>query len=192
MTSDQIIEIFKKTGAMLEGHFILTSGLHSPHYFQCAKVLQYPEYNTLFAGIIADRFKDNKIDVVITPAVGGIVFGTEVGRQLNVRTIFSERENNIMKLRRGFEIQENENVLVCEDVVTTGGSVFEVIDLVKSHKANLTGVGFIIDRSNGKVDFATEQHSLAKIDVIKFGEAELPDWLAEIPVTKPGSRAFTN
>ena len=192
MTGDQIIEIFKKTGAMLEGHFILTSGMHSPHYFQCAKVLQYPEYNSLFAGLIADKFKDKKIDLVITPAVGGIVFGTEVGRQLNARTIFSERENNIMKLRRGFEINEKENVLVCEDVVTTGGSVFEVIDLVKSHKANLTGVGFIIDRSNGKVDFGTEQHSLAKIDVIKYDESELPEWLAKIPLTKPGSRAITN
>ena len=192
MTGDQIIEIFKKTGAMLEGHFILTSGMHSPHYFQCAKVLQYPEYNSLFAGLIADKFKDKKIDLVITPAVGGIVFETEVGRQLNARTIFSERENNIMKLRRGFEINEKENVLVCEDVVTTGGSVFEVIDLVKSHKANLTGVGFIIDRSNGKVDFGTEQHSLAKIDVIKYDESELPEWLAKIPLTKPGSRAITN
>ncbi len=190
MTSDQVIEIFKKTGAMLEGHFILTSGYHSPHYFQCAKVLQYPEYNSLFAKLIADKFKDKNIDVVITPAVGGIVFGTEVGRQLNVRTIFSERENNIMTLRRGFDIKEGENVLVCEDVVTTGGSVFEVIDLVKKYKANLIGVGFIIDRSNGKVDFKTEQHSLAKIEVIKFKVEELPDWLEKIPVTKPGSRGL--
>ena len=190
MTSEQIIEIFKKTGAMLDGHFILTSGFHSPHYFQCAKVLQYPEYNSLFAKLIAEKFKGKKIDVVITPAVGGIVFGTEVGRQLNVRTIFSEREANIMTLRRGFEINEGENVLVCEDVVTTGGSVFEVIEIVKSHKANLAGVGFIIDRSSGKVNFGTEQHSLAKIDVIKFKEDELPDWLEKIPVTKPGSRGM--
>jgi orotate phosphoribosyltransferase len=192
MTSDQIIEIFKKTGAMLEGHFVLTSGFHSPHYFQCAKVLQYPEYNSLFAKLISEKFKERKIDVVITPAVGGIVFGTEVGRQLNARTVFSERENNEMTMRRGFEILEGENVLVCEDVVTTGGSVFEVIDLVKSHKANLIGVGFIIDRSNGKVDFGTDQHSLAMIDVIKFREDELPEWLAKIPVSKPGSRAMSN
>ena len=190
MTSEQTIEIFKKTGAMLDGHFILTSGFHSPHYFQCAKVLQYPEYNSLFAKLIAEKFKGKKIDVVITPAVGGIVFGTEVGRQLNVRTIFSERENNFMTLRRGFEIKEGENVLVCEDVVTTGGSVFEVIDLIKRYKANLSGVGFIIDRSNGKIDFKTEQHSLAKIEVIKFKEEELPDWLEMIPVTKPGSRGL--
>ncbi len=188
METKQVIDIFKKTGAMLEGHFILTSGYHSPHYFQCAKVLQCPEYNTLFAKAIADKFKDKKIDVVITPAVGGIVLGTEVGRQLNARTIFSERENNAMTLRRGFEINKGENVLICEDVVTTGGSVFEVIELVKKAGANLTGVGFIIDRSNGKVNFGTEQFSLAKIDVIKFKEDEMPDWLSKIPVTKPGSR----
>lgn len=188
MENSEIIDIFKKTGAMLEGHFKLTSGYHSPHYFQCAKVLQYPVYNTLFASMIAAKFKDKNIDIVITPAVGGIVLGTEVGRVLNVKSIFSERENGVMALRRGFEINEKENVLVCEDVVTTGGSVFEVIELVKKFKANLCGVGFIIDRSNGKVNFGTEQYSLAKMDVIKFKENEIPDWLSKIPVMKPGSR----
>ncbi|MDQ3022259.1 MAG: orotate phosphoribosyltransferase [Bacteroidota bacterium] len=192
MRSEEVIEIFKKTGAMLEGHFILTSGFHSPHYFQCAKVLQYPEYNSLFSKAIAEKFNTKKINIVITPAVGGIVLGTEVGRQLNARTIFSERENNVMSLRRGFEIKEGENVLVCEDVVTTGGSVFEVIDLVKKSGANLVGIGFIIERSNGKVDFGAEQFSLAKIEVIKFAENEIPEWLAEIPVTKPGSRKIVN
>ncbi|MDQ3193810.1 MAG: orotate phosphoribosyltransferase [Bacteroidota bacterium] len=190
MVSDDVIEIFKKTGALLEGHFILTSGYHSPHYFQCARVLQYPEYNSMFAKLIAEKFKGKKIDVVITPAVGGIVFGTEVGRQVNARTIFSERENNVMTLRRGFEINEGENVLVCEDVVTTGGSVFEVIELVKESKGNLIGVGFIIDRSNGKVKFGPEQHSLAVIDVIKYSADIIPEWLARIPVSKPGSRSL--
>ena len=188
MTSEQILEVFKKTGALLEGHFVLTSGYHSPHYFQCAKVLQYPYLNSMFANAIAERFYDKNIEVVITPAVGGIVLGTEVGRQLNVRTIFSERVNNVMTLRRGFELHKEENVLICEDVVTTGGSVFEVIDLVKKREANLCGVGFIVDRSNGKVDFGTDQYSLAKTEVIKFKEDELPDWLKSIPVTKPGSR----
>jgi orotate phosphoribosyltransferase len=190
MTSEEVIEIFKKTEALLEGHFILTSGFHSPHYFQCAKVLQYPQYNSLFAKAISENFSGKKINVVITPAVGGIVLGTEVGRQLNARTIFGERENNVMTLRRGFEIKEGENVLVCEDVVTTGGSVFEVIELVKNSGANLSGVGFIIDRSNGKVNFGVEQFSLAKMDVIKFKENELPGWLEKIPVTKPGSRSL--
>ena len=188
MTEKEVLDIFKKTGAMLEGHFVLTSGFHSPHYFQCAKVLQYPEYNSLFSSMIAEHFKNSEIDTVISPAVGGIVFGTEVGRQMNKRTIFSERENGKMTFRRGFEIEEGENVLICEDVVTTGGSVFEVIDLVKNSGANLKGVGFIIDRSNGAVNFGTEQHSLAKMEVLKFSENELPEWLKKIPVTKPGSR----
>jgi len=188
MTEKEVLDIFKKTGAMLEGHFVLTSGFHSPHYFQCAKVLQYPEYNSLFSSMIAEHFKNSEIDTVISPAVGGIVFGTEVGRQMNKRTIFSERENGKMTFRRGFEIEEGENVLICEDVVTTGGSVFEVIELVKNSGANLKGVGFIIDRSNGAVNFGTEQHSLAKMEVLKFSENELPEWLKKIPVTKPGSR----
>ena len=191
MQGKDIIEVFKKTGALLEGHFVLTSGFHSPHYFQCAKVLQYPEYNTQLAALIAEHFREKEIDVVVTPAVGGIVFGTEVGRQLNARSIFSERENGVMKLRRGFELNKGENVLVCEDVVTTGGSVMEVIELVKESGANLCGVGFIIDRSGGTVDFSTEQFSLAKFDVVKFAESEIPEWLSDIPVTKPGSRALS-
>ena len=188
MTNEEVIDIFRKTGALLEGHFILTSGFHSPHYFQCAKVLQYPEYNQLFSKAIADHFRSKKPDLVISPAVGGIVLATEIGRQLNARTVFSERENGVMTLRRGFEINKGENVLVCEDVVTTGGSVFEVTELVKRSGANLAGVGFIIDRSNGNVDFGTDQFSLAKMEVIKFPEDNIPEWLIKIPVSKPGSR----
>lgn len=188
MTSDIVIEIFKKTGALLEGHFILTSGYHSPHYFQCAKVLQYPEYNTLFSNEIAGYFRNDKIDVVITPAIGGIVLGTEVGRILEARTIFGERENGIMTLRRGFELRKGENVLICEDVVTTGGSVFEIMRLVEDAEAILKGVGFIIDRSNGKVNFGIKQFSLAQFDVVKYSDDEIPDYLSKIPVTKPGSR----
>ncbi|HEY5533842.1 MAG TPA: orotate phosphoribosyltransferase [Ignavibacteria bacterium] len=188
MTGEEILEIFKRTGALLEGHFVLTSGYHSPHYFQCAKVLQFPEYNVLFSKLIIDHFNDKKIDVVISPAIGGIVLGTEIGRQLNVRTIFAERENGKMILRRGFDISENENVLVCEDVVTTGGSVIEVIELIKRYNAIAAGVGFIIDRSNGKVNFGIEKCSLAEFDVIKFKQEDVPEWLEKIPVTKPGSR----
>ncbi len=188
MTNEEIIKIFKNTGALLDGHFVLTSGFHSPNYFQCAKVLQFPEYNILFSKLILEHFVNKKIDAVISPAVGGIVLGTEIGRQLNVRTIFAERENNKMILRRGFDINENENVLVCEDVVTTGGSVFEVINLVNEFRANVAGVGFIIDRSNGKVNFGCDQFSLAKINVIKFKPDEVPEWLEKIPVSKPGSR----
>jgi orotate phosphoribosyltransferase len=188
ISSEKVLEIFRQTGALLEGHFILTSGYHSPHYFQCAKVLQYPTYNTLFAKEIAEHFKNLDINVVISPAVGGIVLATEIGRLLNARTIFAERENNIMTLRRGFDIYENENVLVCEDVVTTGGSVFEIIEIVKEKKAKIVGVGYIIDRSGGKVDFGVKQVSLAKVEIEKYPPDNLPDWLSKIPVTKPGSR----
>lgn len=188
MNQEEVIQIFKKSGAMMEGHFVLTSGYHSPHYFQCARVLQYPEYNTAFSSQIANHFSNKKIDAVITPAVGGIVLGTEVGRILKVRSIFAERENGKMVLRRGFEISKDERILVCEDVVTTGGSVFEVIELIREHNASPVGVGFIIDRSNGKVNFSVEQFSLARIEVIKYAEDEIPDWLAELPITKPGSR----
>jgi orotate phosphoribosyltransferase len=188
MTSEEVLDIFKSTGALMEGHFILSSGYHSPYYFQCAKVLQYPRYNNLLASAISGKFNNKDIDVVISPAVGGIVFGTAVGSQLGARTIFTERENGKMTLRRGYKINEGENVLICEDVVTTGGSVLEIIEIVKDKKANLIGVGFIIDRSNGKVNFKTEQYSLAKLEVKNFKDDELPDWLAEIPLTKPGSR----
>ena len=137
---DQLIEIFQKTGALLEGHFILTSGRHSPTYFQCAKVLQYPEYLQKFSNEIVNYFQDINVDIVITPAVGGIVLGTEIGRQLNKQTIFAEREQGIMTLRRGFEINPETNVLVIEDVITTGGSVSEVIELVNNSGANVVGV----------------------------------------------------
>jgi len=143
---DQLIEIFQKTGALLEGHFILTSGRHSPTYFQCAKVLQYPEYLQKFSNEIVNYFQDINVDIVITPAIGGIVLGTEIGRQLNKQTIFAEREQGIMTLRRGFEINPETNVLVIEDVITTGGSVSEVIELVNNSGANVVGVGVLVDR----------------------------------------------
>jgi orotate phosphoribosyltransferase len=188
MKQEEVLDIFKKTGALLEGHFILTSGFHSPHYFQCAKVLQYPEHLTAFSKAIADFFSEDKIDVVISPAIGGIVLGTEVGRIMNVRTIFAERENGKLALRRGFALEKGLNVLAVEDVVTTGGSVFELIDIIKNNGCNLAGVGFVIDRSSGKVDFGTKQVSLAKIDVIKYAVQDVPEWLSKIPVYKPGSR----
>jgi len=185
---DQIIEIFKKTGALSQGHFRLTSGLHSATYFQCARVLQYPEYCTMLAGKISHHFKERPIDVVIAPAVGGIVIGQEVGRQLNVRTIFSERENGQMTLRRGFSLQPGEQVLVCEDVVTTGGSVFEVLEIVRAAGAVPVGVGFIVDRSGGKVDFGTEQFSSVQLNVETFKPENCPLCAGNEPIQKPGSR----
>jgi orotate phosphoribosyltransferase len=192
MTNEEVLEIFKKAGAFLEGHFILTSGKHSPNYFEKAKVLQYPENNTIFAREIIDHFKDKKIDLVIAPATAAIVLGTETARQLNVRSVYSERENGIMSLRRGFEIQPGENVLIVEDIVTTGGSVFEVIELVKKLGGNVTGIGLLIDRSNGKVNFGYDTKALATVEAVSYDENEIPEWLSKIPAVKPGSRSLKN
>ena len=187
---DQLIEIFQKTGALLEGHFILTSGRHSSMYFQCAKVLQHPEYLHKFSKQIVNHFQDINIDIVISPAVGGIVLGTEVGRQLNKQTIFAEREQGTMTLRRGFEILPNYNVLVVEDVITTGGSVKEVIELVKSSGAEVAGVGVLVDRSGGKVKLHEKQFCVTELEAVSYGDDEIPEDLANIPVLKPGSRSL--
>ncbi|MBM2841932.1 MAG: pyrE [Bacteroidetes bacterium] len=137
MDRQQVLSIFKASGALLEGHFQLTSGLHSNQYFQCAKVLQYPNHAASLCADIASQFRASPIDAVIAPALGGIVVGQEVGRQLDARTMFTERKDGVMQLRRGFEIQRGERVLVCEDVVTTGGSVAEVIRIVKQQAVPL-------------------------------------------------------
>ncbi len=187
---DQLIEIFQKTGALLEGHFILTSGRHSSMYFQCAKVLQHPEYLHKFSKQIVNHFQDINIDIVISPAVGGIVLGTEVGRQLNKQTIFAEREQGIMTLRRGFEILPSYNILVVEDVITTGGSVKEVIELVKSSGAEVAGVGVLVDRSGGKVKLHEKQFCVTELEAVSYGDDEIPEDLANIPVLKPGSRSL--
>lgn len=185
---DQIIDIFKSTDALLEGHFILTSGRHSESYFQCAKVLQHPEYLTAFSILIADEFEPIQPDVVISPAIGGVVLGTEVGTQLGCRTIFAERKDGKMVIRRGFEIQSGEKVLVVEDVVTTGGSVKEVMDLVEDEGGNIIGVGVLVDRSNGSAQLHPNQFSIIQMDAVSYGENEIPEDLADIPIQKPGSR----
>jgi orotate phosphoribosyltransferase len=166
----------------------LTSGRHSDRDFQCAKVLQYPEYTEMLCKLIAENFKGAEIDTVIAPAIGGLVVGQEVARQLNKRFIFAEREDKKLSLRRGFSLDENEKVLVCEDVVTTGGSVFEAIDIVKSNKAEVVGVGFIVDRSNGKVNFGYPQFSTLKMEVVSYTPDECPLCREDIELVKPGSR----
>jgi len=188
LSENNILEIFEKTEALFNGHFLLTSGRHSDVYFQCAKVLQYPEYIEELCSIIADEFCDHKIDTVISPAIGGLVVGQEVARQLNKRFIFAEREDKKLTLRRGFSISKGEKVLVCEDVVTTGGSVFEVVDIVKDSDAELAGVGFIVDRSNGKVDFGSTQLSTVKLDVKSYLPEDCPLCEKGIELVKPGSR----
>ena len=184
----EIFQIFEKTGALLQGHFLLTSGRHSNVYFQCAKVLQYPEYTEMVCSNIVEHFKSYDIDTVIAPAIGGIVVGQEVARQLKKRFIFAEREDKALTLRRGFTLSEGEKVLVCEDVVTTGGSVFEVIDIVKNAGAQVAGVGFIVDRSNGKVNFGFPQFSTMKMEAVSFTADECELCKKGIPVVKPGSK----
>lgn len=188
MNNQEILQIFQKTNALLNGHFLLTSGLHSNQYFQCALVLQYAEYNEIICGMIADQFKNYEIDVVVSPAIGGIVVGQEVARQLGKKSIFAEREEKILTLRRGFQIEEGKRYLVCEDVVTTGGSVFEVIDIVKSNGGIVLGVGFIVDRSNNKVQFGVPQFSTLQLEVVSYSSEDCPLCKQNIPVIKPGSR----
>lgn len=189
LNDQQILEIFLKTDALLQGHFLLTSGRHSNQYFQCAKVLQYPNYTSEVCSVLADYFRNFEIDTVIAPAMGGIIVGYEVARQLGKKSIFTERENNIMTLRRGFTLSSKEKVLVCEDVVTTGGSVFEVINIVKNSGAQVIGVASIVDRSNGKVDFGYPFKSSLKLEVVSYPPEECPICTAGmLPLVKPGSR----
>ena len=188
MNRSEIIDVFKETGALLDGHFILTSGRHSSSYFQCARVLQHPEYLTHFAEMIAKCFNKEKIDAVISPAIGGVVLGTEVGRILNARTIFAERKDGDMCIRRGFKIEPGENILIVEDVITTGGSVREVMGQVIKHKGIILGVGVMVDRSNGSVALHPNQFSIVAMEAKSYGPDEVPESLSAIPVQKPGSR----
>ncbi len=192
MTQEQILTIFNETGALLQGHFQLTSGLHSPQYFQCAKVLQHPRHTTQLCAHVAQHFSGAKVDVVIAPAIGGIVVGQEVGRVLNARTVFAERKDGVLQLRRGFELKPGERVLVCEDVVTTGGSVFEVIDIVRACGSTLAGVGFVVDRSGGSVRFPVEkrddQFALLQMSVQTHEPETCPLCRNGLPLVKPGSR----
>lgn len=188
MEKEKIIELFKSTGALQHGHFRLTSGLHSSEYFQCAKVLQYPQYNEILCGDIFRHFHDWRIELVVAPAIGGIMVGQEVGRQLRVRSVFAEREDKAMSLRRGFEVKQGERVLVCEDVVTTGGSVQEVVDLVKAKGGVVAGVACVVDRSREPVNFGTEFFALMKMDVPVYEPDKCPLCKDNVPIVKPGSR----
>lgn len=188
MTTQDILSIFKSSGALLDGHFRLTSGLHSSQYFQCAKVLQYPVYAEQLCREIADHYADKKITLVISPAIGGIVVGQEVGRLLGVRTIFAERDNGEMKIRRGFEVFPEDRILICEDVITTGGSVREVYDLLVAQNASVSGIASIVDRSNGKAAFPVPYYSILKMEVVTHQPETCPLCANGIPVVKPGSR----
>lgn len=190
MTNEKALEIFESTGALLNGHFELSSGLHSPHYFQCARVLQYPEYAELFCKEIVKNVKDEKIDCVISPALGGVIVGHECARLLGCRGIFAERDSGVMTLRRGFEIKHDERVFVVEDVVTTGGSVKEVLQLVKGVGAEVAGIGFLVDRSNGKRLFEEPFYSVFQMNVVTYKPEKCPLCKENIKVVKPGSRSI--
>lgn len=188
MTQEELLTIFRTAGALLEGHFLLTSGLHSPQYFQCARVLQYPELANKLSQELARQYSGFKPDVVASPALGGIIVGHEVARALGCRSIFAEREAGAMTLRRGFAIEPGEKVLVVEDVVTTGGSVHEVMNLVTERGGELIGAGFLVDRSGGQVKFSVPMRSLLKLKVVTYKPEQCPLCEKKLPLVKPGSR----
>lgn len=189
MTREEIIAVFKEKEVMLEGHFLLTSGRHSDKYMQCAKLFQYPDVSEMICRQLAEQFADMQIDLVVGPAIGGIIMAYEMARQLGVKNIFAERENGKMTLRRGFHVEEGTKVLVTEDVVTTGGSVKEVVALLKDMGAQVVGVGSVVDRSAGSVDFGVPFRAVLSMEVKSYEADECPICKAgEMPLVKPGSR----
>ena len=188
MNSEQILEHFRQTDALLEGHFILSSGLHSPNYLQCALALQKPQDAAKFGKAIAENFNGEQIETVASPAIGGLIIGFAVAQALNVRFIWTERENGAMTLRRGFSVKQNERVLVVEDVITTGGSTRECIEALETHGAKVTGAASIIDRSNGQADVGVPRIALASLDVPSYQTADCPMCRKGSEAVKPGSR----
>jgi orotate phosphoribosyltransferase len=191
MTENEAIEIFKKSGAYLEGHFLLSSGLHSPGYVEKFQVLQHPAYCDLLCEEIARRFADDKPDLVLGPATGGIILAYATARALKIRGIFMEREDGKMALRRGFEIGPKERVLLVEDIVTTGKSVFEVLDSLGSliNEGRLVGMACLVDRSGGAVKFGLpRQEALIRLDLPTYTVESCPLCAKGIPLTKRGSR----
>lgn len=184
----EISDIFSRTSAYLQGHFLLTSGLHSPNYFQCAKVLQYPQYLTLLCQDMARHLQAYPLDCIVSPALGGIVVGTETGRWLNTRTIFAERENNEMTLRRGFSLEPGTRCAIVEDVLTTGKSILEVRRVLEKAEAVLAAVHVIVDRSAAPVDFGVPSHALLRMEVVTYPPEQCPLCRSQVPLVKPGSR----
>jgi orotate phosphoribosyltransferase len=189
MNSEKVLEHFTESGALLEGHFILSSGLHSPKYLQCALALQYPPDATKFAREIAEHFASENVETVASPAIGGLIIGYEVAKALNVRFIWTERENGTMTLRRGFSIAENERILVVEDVITTGGSTRECMAALEKRGGKAIAAASIIDRSGGAADVGVPRFALVSLDVPSYKPEDCP--LCERgdgEAVKPGSR----
>jgi orotate phosphoribosyltransferase len=188
MTDEQALQLFRQTGALLDGHFVLRSGLHSRQFFQCALALQQMPIVEEFGAALAGAVRGLAVTTVVAPAMGGLVIGQEVARQLRVRFIFVEKEEGKLVLRRGFKIAPGERCLIVEDVVTKGGRVQETIEIIRAHQGTLAGVAMLVDRSDGKVQFGVPVFSLIRLHVEAFPAEQLPPDLAKIPAVKPGSK----
>jgi orotate phosphoribosyltransferase len=190
MTQESVLDLFRQSGALLEGHFRLTSGLHSNGYLQCALVLQHPVHAEALGRALADRVRGLGAELVVSPALGGLIIGHEVARGLGVRAIFAERQDGVLTLRRGFSIAAGERVLVVEDVLTTGGSTRETMNVVTSAGGVVVGAASIINRGGPGVaeTLGVPLESLASVSFPTWPADQIPDWLAQIPLTKPGSR----
>jgi len=182
----EVMQLLEETEAVLHGHFLLTSGLHSPMYVEKFNVLQHPKYTEKLCQELAERYAVDNVELVVGPMTGGILLAHEVGKALDTRAIFTERENGKMTLKRGFEIPKGTRVLIVEDIVTTGGSVMEVLDVVKEHGGIPVGIGLLVDRSGGKVDFGIRTEALLHLDVPTFKEEDCPLCKEGKPFTKRG------
>lgn len=188
MTRDELLDLFRRSGALLEGHFRLSSGLHSGGYLQCALVLAHPQHAETLGRAIADRTRELRPTVVLSPALGGVVIGHEVGRALGVRAMFAERQDGELTLRRGFVLSETDRVLVIEDVLTTGGSTRETMQIATAAGGRVVGAASIVDRSGGAATIDVPFVSLLKVDLATYEPDKCPLCAQGLPVTKPGSR----
>jgi orotate phosphoribosyltransferase len=188
MTRDELLDLFRRSGALLDGHFRLSSGLHSSGYLQCALVLQHPQHAEALGHAIADRTRDLGATVVLSPALGGVIIGHEVGRGLGVRAIFAERVDGVLALRRGFVIGERDRVLVIEDVLTTGGSTRETMQIAKAAGGPVVGAASVVDRSGGRVRFDVPFSALLEVALPTHEPGECPLCARGLPIIKPGSR----
>ena len=188
MKQSAIVKLFEEANVIQTGHFELSSGQHTNTYLQCAQILQYPEYTYKLACEIANLWKNEDVDLIVGPAIGGIIISYAVAAEMEVRNIFSERKNGMMKFRRNLQAKEDERVLIIEDVVTTGGSIREVIDLLEDNNANIVGISSIVDRSNGMVEFGYTFKPLIQLKVDSYQKDECKLCQKGIPINKPGSK----
>lgn len=190
MTPDAVLDLFRRRGALLDGHFRLSSGLHSPGYLQCALVLQWPDEATALGAALGERVRQLAPTVVLSPALGGIIIGEEVARALSVRAIFAERQDGVLTLRRGFSLRPEDRVVIVEDVLTTGGSTRETMQVARACGATVVGAGSIVDR-HGAVDLGVPYHALLRMELPTYEPSSCPLCQRGVPVVKPGSRPTT-